>query len=358
MQVKGQSEQLSAGYSQLQEAHADVERQQQQLQEQHRHAETERKATKADRAEAEAAAQQAAEARLEAAAERRKLGQERLESMRAAEAVRALQMRLAAHVSAAVAAQVPQATELWAQLHPAVAGIDSPLLLAEGSAQQAQAQAQAWSQAPSAMQPAPAALLVSKPAVAAAPATACAAPVGAPPAAAAAAPSAVPAIDDSTKYRAMLADLESSISRWRGQLRAGEPMTFGGSTGGSSGSPLGGASFFMPASLAGSPASPAGATATAGACSSRGPVQQREQPAACMGVGAGGDALAAVELSSPSSRAVQTAVSYLDAPRAVLDAAGHGHGASAAASLPCSPAAQRGGIAAAALDENPGAVVQ
>lgn len=178
------------------------------------------------------------------AAEQRKAGQAALESVRAAEAARDLQSRLAAHVRAAVAAGVPRAAEVWEQLAAAM-GAGGSLPVA------AEAPAPALSLPPSPMLP-----LASPPRR---PSSGGLQPACPPPAAAGG------GVDDSTRYRSLLADLETSIDRWWGELRVGEPLTLGGSLGGS----LGGASFFLPA--------PAAGFAFAAASPTSSPTQRRQQ---------------------------------------------------------------------------------
>lgn len=329
LQVKGQSAELTCGFNQLQAAQAAVEQQQAALAEQKAALEADRKATKAEQAEAEAAAQAAADARLGAAAEQRKAGQERLASLRAAEEAREVQLRLAAQVRAAVAAGVPGAEQLWRHLAAAVG--------AEPDACSAQAASIVAPLAPPAMAaaagfPSPAASPTKQ--LPLAPALA---PVPVPQ------PSAAGGADEGSRYRAILADLEGSIDRWRAQLRAGEPLTFGGSH-------LGGASFFMPPPAAQVAVAAAGVgSAGAGASPSPSPskaakagVQQLAQPIKGGSEEAeGGDA---VEASSPSaSRSVQTAVSFIDVPRAVRD----GSACGGSTSMPCSPAKGRAGMAQA-----------
>lgn len=333
-QVKGQSEMLSTGYSQLQAAHAALEQQQAALAGQQAAAQAERKAAKVERQAAEAASRAAAEARLAAAAEQRKLGQERLESLRAAEVVRELQLRLAAHVRRAVAAGVPRADEVWQQLGAAVGAEPLPGAPAPNRAD-------------------------SRPSAEAPPAVAASVPT----AVAAAPAQGVRPGDDASRYRAVLADLESSIDRWRGQLRAGEALTFtaGGSNGGLPYTPgclLGGASFFLPPAAA--VAASSAATPTAGP--SKGRVGSAKRVAAAAAAAQEeqadgsdgsdgeeeeleeGEAWEVQQPRSPS-RAVQTAVLYLDAPRAYT-----GKGAS---SVPGSPARQRSGMTHGAAAPRP-----
>lgn len=322
LQVKGQSAELTSGFGQLQAAQAAVEQQQAALAQQTAALEADRKAAKAERAEAEAAAQAAAQARLAAAAEQRKAGQERLASLRAAEEAREMQLRLAAQVRAAVAAGVPGAEQLWRQLAAAV-GVAPDALATEAAAHAAPAVQQMAAASASLSPPAS----PTKP-LSLAPMLSHAA-VPQPPSAG--------VTDDSSRYRAILADLEGSIDRWRAQLRAGEPLTFGSGH-------LGGASFFMPPSLAQPAAAapragpsqvPAG-DSKAGRVEKGRPVEQAAEDAA--------EAPEAeeVEGSSPSStRAVQTAVSFIDVPRAVRDAYG------GSSSVPCSPAKGRRGVAQA-----------
>lgn len=333
LQVKGQSEELSAGYCQLQAAQEELEAQRAELTEERRAVEASRAAAARDKAAAEAAAQAAAEARLEAAAQQRQLGQERLEAVRAAEAVRELQMQLAARVQAAVAARVPRAEELWQQLGVLMGGEGLPALAPSSPAKQqalaampfpppaAAPQASPFSPAGAgAMPPAQVLLLQPQPGMAAVqPATS---------------PQQSPA-DDSSRYRAMLADLESSIDRWRGQLRAGEPLTLAGSAGCS----LGGASFWLGQAQPAAAAAPCASSPVRGDGRSNGELAAAEVEEAGCGV----------ETSSPSRTAcVQTAVSFLDAPRAVPDCARGG-----CRSMPCSPAACRGGYARAAMPPRP-----
>lgn len=282
-QVKSQSEELAGGFRQLQEAQAAVKQQQAALEEQGATVARERRAAQAEQAETEAAAQEAAQSRLAAAAEQRKLGQERLECLRAAELARDLQLRLVAQIRAALAAGVPGADVLWQQL---AAEVGAP------AAQLAQ--------------PLPAQPSLQVPA--AGPVAAPAAPLAAPAAVAAVAQPA--AGDDSSRYRAILADLEGSIQRWRGQLRAHDPVGYASS-------PVGSAAWHAPA-----PALASAAMPTPGGSPRKG------------GAAAGQEGCCA-DPSSPS-RAVQTAVSCLDAPRACVDGA---------RSLPCSPVARRGSSA-------------
>lgn len=379
-QVKGQSDELSSGYAQLQEAQAELEQQRQQLEELQRQAEAERKAAKTDRTEAEAAVQQAAEARLAAAAEQRKLGQERLESLRAAEVVRGLQLTLAAHVRTAAAAQLPHAAELWHQLQ-ATMGVDMRLPPAgQGEVEAAAAGSTVTSvaalplpqlppQEPPRLPPwgpGSAPLMTAMAAVGAAPRAAHEAVAAQQQATSQT--TAAPATDDSQlRYRAILASLESSIDRWRAQLRAGEQLTFGGdathyapsSLPGASSGPLGGATFFLPAPSAGAAISGGRppATESSKARSSRKfekskPAGVRQEADEHRDAGDSGsedrteDEEAAVDVRPRSpSRAVQTAVSCLDdAPNAF------GGGVSSA---PCSPARQRSGRARAAAAPRP-----
>ena len=321
LQVKGQSAELTSGFGELQAAQAAVEQQQAALAQQTAALE-DRKAAKAERAEAEAAAQAAAEARLAAAAEQRKAGQERLASLRAAEEAREMQLRLAAQARAAVAAEVPGAAQLWRQLAAAV-GVAPDALAAEAAAHAA----------PAVHQMAAASAPLSPPASPTKPLSL--APVLAH--AAAPQPASAAVADDSSRYRAILADLEGSIDRWRAQLRAGEPLTFGSGH-------LGCASFFMPPSVAQPAAAAPGAgslqalvgDSKAGRADKGRPVEQAAEDAAEV------PEAEEVEGSSPSStRAVQTSVSFIDVPRAVRDSCAYG----CASSVPCSPAKGRRGLA-------------
>lgn len=324
-QVKGQSAELTSGFGELQAAQAAVERQQAALAEQKAALEADRKAAKAEQAEAQA--QAAAEARLAAATEQRKAGQARLASLRAAEEAREMQLRLAAQVRAAVAAGVPGAEGLWRQLATAV-GVAPDALAAEAAATPAFPALPAVAVAGMASSPAAS---PTKPRSLA--------PVLAP--AAAPQPPAAAAADTGSRYRAILADLEGSIERWRGQLRAGEPLSFGGSH-------LGGPSYFMPLPMA-QPAVPGSPAAMRHRSSPGKEEQQRlaEQPAEDA---AGEPGAGEVETSSPSSsRAVQTAVSFTDVPRAVRDDCA----CVGASSLPCSPAKGRRGLAQATLAARP-----
>lgn len=338
-QVKAQSEELARGYSELQAAQAAAQAQQERLEGNQAEVEAQRTAAQADRAEAEAAARAAAEAQLAAAAEQRKLGQERLESLRAAEVARELQLRLAVQVRAAVAAGVPGAEALWQQVG-AAAGATANQLPAAPPAELGGTFAAALPPACSAT------MLFS------------AAPP--PPRSPGLPAQGQPAVElqpagDSARYRALLSDLESSIDRWRTQLRAGQPLTFGDGLGGvafTPGWPLGGAGL-----LAGLPGSPDAKCSLGGRCSPAKPMaaaEQRQQEAApaaeAQGGGRGGEDGLGVEPSSPS-KAVQTAVSYLDeVPHAFVERNASRGGTS---SVPCSPARHRGGLGGGAPQPRP-----
>lgn len=364
MQVKSQSDELSSGYAQLQQAQAEVEEQRRQLKEQAAASEAETKAAKAAQAAAEASAQQAAEAKLAAATEQRKLGQERLESLRAVEATREMQLRLAALLQAAVAAQVPRAADILQQLGAEMGAAGGPGW--QGGAELADAGLQRLAAAPVPMQraaptgpaqprpgSAPMVSIAAVPMPAFAPHGTAASPVGA---------GGSPPGDEGGRYRALLADLEGSISRWRGQLRAGEPLTLD-TRPGLAGS-LGVASFYMPALCDDRPAVAAGPTAKAGGCGAR-PAgastrQQRRRPKPVQpgaeeeeeeeAPASSSDAEGETEQAQPGARrpgsasqcsAVQTTVSYIDAPRAFVE--GGSCQRSGGGSVPCSPAKQRSG---------------
>ncbi|KAL4855840.1 hypothetical protein ACK3TF_003607 [Chlorella vulgaris] len=276
-QVKGQSEQLSATHKRLQEAQEGLDKQQREVEEQQQEADTRIKAAASQQAEAEAAARKAAEAQLAATAEQRKLGQERLESLRAAEVTRSLQLALAAHVRAAVAAQVPHAAEVWQQLEaalgtaPKVAADGSPAPGAVGVTPAEQGRPQEMvPQVPHVLAPLPLPAGTSPTAGAVVPAAALswtpaatfppfpcstfsAATVPVPP---------LSGTQDTLRYRSLLASLEGSIERWREQLRAGQPLTLGSaglaSTPGAgllgyAPTSLGGASFLLPQQAAAAP---------------------------------------------------------------------------------------------------------
>jgi hypothetical protein len=281
-QVKGQSEQLSATHKRLQEAQDGLDKQQREVEDQQQKADTRIKAAMTRQAEAEAAARQAAAAQLAAAAEQRKLGQERLESLRTVEVMRSLQLALAAHVRAAVAAQVPHAAEVWQQLEaalgtaPKVAADGSPAPGAVGVTPAVQSRPQETvpqvpapllqpvqlpmplqaGTSPTAGAVVPAAALSWTPAATFPPFPCSTLSVAAVPV-----PSSA-ATQDTLRYRSLLASLEGSIERWREQLRAGQPLTLGSASlasGPGAGllghtpAPLGGASFLLPQQAAAAP---------------------------------------------------------------------------------------------------------
>lgn len=336
-QVRGQSEEVSGGFSQLQRSRAELEAAQAALAEQRAAAEKERRAAAAERAEAEAAGEAAGEARLAAAAEQRKLGQERLESLRAAEVARELQLWLAALVRTAVAAGVPGAEAVWQQL---AAAVGAPEALG------------------AAPLPAAPALSPTKPlpavaATAAAPsAFASSYGMGAQHAGAAAPLPAVQPESEGARYRSLLADLERSIDRWRGQLQAGEPLTFGAAGGGPALAPapclLGGASFYLPQQPPAQPEARRSRSASPQKQRSnrRAPVQEEWEEEEAHS-DSGEEEACDVQPRSRGRHPAHASVAFMEEPRAA------GSGAAACSSLPSSPARPRGGIARGAAMPRP-----
>lgn len=381
-QVKVRSEELSSGYEQLEMGKAELEEQRSRLNEQQAAAEADCKAAKVAQAATEAMAQQAAEARLEAAAELRKVGQERLESLRAAEAAREMQLRLAAHVRAAVAANVPRAAELWQQLgaEMATGGIQARQGNASVPDFPLHRQEQPAADVPS-KQAEPARQMQLRPGLAPL-ASAAAVPQLAPHNAAA-----LPAgltggqpVVEGDRFRRLLADLEGSIDRWRGQLRAGEPLTFDAAAGVAGGP--GGARFYAApcaaqAAAAAALQTKAGSPCLAGVEARRQgrraePAQPPAQPpvedeeaededvedeeaqtdSSAAEEEDGGKPIGRRPRSASQCAAVQTTVSYIDAPRAFVESGSIVH-SRGSASVPCSPSKQRAGLPAGTEGKRP-----
>ena len=204
-QVKERSDEVAAAYEGLAAARAEVQEERARMTAAARAAAAEARSLATQREEAEEARRELADRQAALAAERRKLAEERAQALQAAERVRLAQ-------AAATQAGTPQPTLLPQEMAAVWGSVHGSLPVAPLPAQ--------MDRLPSAQ---PHALSLDEPPAPAMPPEGSGAAAAAATAATAAQPPA-PAPEDG-RYRALLADLESSVVRWQAQLRAGQPLT-------------------------------------------------------------------------------------------------------------------------------------
>ncbi|GAB4821580.1 hypothetical protein N2152v2_008626 [Parachlorella kessleri] len=318
--VKSQSEEVAAAYTQLQKDKEGLQKERQKFADAKAELQSQQRTIDSRGAELKETLQEVQEHQLTLALEKRKAAEEKVESRKAAEALQQAQVRLAAYVQASASlatslGPAPAAAEAFHLLRDTGFPLPAPLALAATEAGYLAGQVARAREISTLVQPAPAALEVLH--ATDSPAPSPARTENSPPCSAAVHHSpwerqASQAGDESQRYRLLLADLESSIDTWRAQLSAGQPLTITAATPRTSFRQL-----LVPERLEHSPSAsadkPQEAELSPGPCAAG---QPQAQPP---------DAAAQTALPSrpPSpSRGVQTSVSYVDSIKLASSAAG------------------------------------